>query len=143
MEEDKAELYKLVKEEAKLLLEHTTKKERQRLNCETINGGSSTSCIYGQMTGSCHSERALFLIQKCANKVYANHGVGNYLTNYILNGSPLKYKTTSLVRLAEYASPIEYMLDGEGNIYRYDIVSQNVKNLIAYLRNETDILELN
>lgn len=145
MEEDKKELYKLVKAEAKLLLEYAAPEERQRLDCKTINGGSSTSCIYGQITGSCHSERALFLIQKCAKKVYTNHHLDYGLTNYILNGSPLKFKTTSIGRLANYASPIEYMLDGEGNIYRNDTqtVSQNVKNLIAYLRNETDILELN
>ncbi len=61
-------LKKAVVAEALLLRKHATKEEINRLRLDTINGFNSNSCIYGQMTAtSCNSERAVELLNRCAN----------------------------------------------------------------------------
>lgn len=60
------QLNKLVIKEINNLIIHATKTERRRLNYKYFNPNHTTKCIYGQMTGSCDSERAKQLLNKCA-----------------------------------------------------------------------------
>ena len=59
-------LKQLVIDEATKLRLHATEAERDRLNFENLNPDRATLCIYGQMTGTCWSERAAKLLSLCA-----------------------------------------------------------------------------
>jgi len=52
--------------EATALKQHATKNELKKLNFQTLDPGERHNCIYGQMTGDCHSARALTLLNLCA-----------------------------------------------------------------------------
>lgn len=58
-------LKKLVVKEVLNLRKYATKKEIEKLDLNTLNPEKSNFCIYGQMTGSCFSERAYTLLNKC------------------------------------------------------------------------------
>ncbi len=58
-------LKKAVVKEALLLRKHATKEEKDKLNIKTISCDIK-NCTYGQMTGSCYSDRAFELLKKCA-----------------------------------------------------------------------------
>lgn len=60
-------------EEAFNLKKYATPEELRRLNIENLNPLSVYECIYGQMTGSCNSKRALELIQKCCSEGYKSN----------------------------------------------------------------------
>lgn len=57
-------------DEAKLLAKHCTREEKDRLVLELIEPQAHDKCIYGLMTGSCHSDRALSLINVCSKGPY-------------------------------------------------------------------------
>lgn len=59
-------------EEATNLKKYATPEELDKLTLERLNPANVFNCIYGQMTGSCNSARALELIQKCCPKAYQN-----------------------------------------------------------------------
>ena len=130
-------LEQLVIEEAINLKLHAKKSELQKLNIYYLNGDNSKTCIYGQMTNHCESERALTLIKKCAIRVY-NIGI-NDTFNGELNGSPLEINVKANNRLLHYISPIEKFL------YKYkpSEYSNSIKinKLVAFLKNETQILK--
>lgn len=56
----------LTVEEAYALRRHATAEEIARLNFDTLDPGSPLRCVYGQMTGHCHNERARRLISVSA-----------------------------------------------------------------------------
>ena len=108
-----------VRKEAEALRVHATKEERERLDIETLNPNQVTKCVYGLTTGSCFSERAVELIQNCAPVYYSTRSLSTLEIKYSYN----------IIRW----SPIEvYIQQPEANN----------ANLIAYLRGETDNLEL-
>lgn len=63
------QLYKGAVKEASKLRIHLTQEEKESLDFETLDAGKPILCIYGQATGSCWSERADYLISKCASKI--------------------------------------------------------------------------
>lgn len=118
------ELKELVREEARNLREKATKEELARLDIKTLYPSSITECIYGMITGDCFSDRAVSLIRQCCSQVIEGGSI-SYSEEII--GSPIDYKRI------EFWSPIEkYITEDEGNN----------ANLIAYLKGETDTLEL-
>lgn len=60
----------LVIQEAKNLRKLATREEKDQLNLVTLNPRNEWKCIYGQMTGSCFSDRAEELIVKSCQRVY-------------------------------------------------------------------------
>ncbi len=58
-------LKKLVIEEAILLKQHARIDELEALNFNKLYPNRRKSCIYGQMTGDCHSNRAIDLLNLC------------------------------------------------------------------------------
>ena len=54
----KQEFLNDVEHEVRMLKKHGTKEELSRMNLVCFNPLSSKQCVYGQMTGSCESERA-------------------------------------------------------------------------------------
>lgn len=109
-----------VKKEAEALRVNATAEELGRLDFDRLNPNSATRCIYGQMTHECDSPRATELITKCTK-------------TYIEAASDI-HRIKLNEKFAEFRwSPIEfYILQDD---------ARNA-NLIAYLRGETETLEL-
>jgi len=130
--ERKLLMQKLVKEEATNLLKYAKKKELNNLNFERLNPESIFSCIYGQMTGDCFTDRSTKLITKCASRVYkydSNFG-NNTLKNNKINGSPKEEDRD------DYWSPIEVFIATKVNQN-----NGNNKMLVDYLKGERKTLK--
>lgn len=131
-------LFQLVKEESASLLKHASKTELSKLDINKVDN-SRSSCIYGQMTGHCNSRRAIQLIKECSSHVY---NVVNRC-ELTLNGSPKDKDRGNGIGIF-FFSPIETMLqeiDTRQQYYPFK-VTDNIRNLVNYLRGETDELVL-
>ncbi len=97
------ELKKLVVQEALKLRKYAKKSERAKLNFWYLDSHSTLSCIYGQMTGNCHSPRAVQLLNKCtvpySKEVFCNNKYDYYrksdqkefIRSDIRDFSPIEY----------------------------------------------------
>lgn len=130
-------LKQLVKKEAKALLTHATKEERESLDFNNLDPDHKSRCIYGQMTGRCTSKRASQLIRKSCEKVYRFGEAGPIDEDAVLSGKPRKNRNDNLhswlPEPLEYFSPIEVYILNPG--------AKN-KELIEYLRGERKTLDL-
>lgn len=132
--------------EANNIKTHATAEEIASLDFETLDPNRVHRCIYGQMTGHCDSSRAIELIQKCTARYVVDNQVTairfvqegfNRIINH-LNGETVenlnrKRPTAFLSNETAHYSMIEaYILLPE---------AKN-KSLIAYIKGETEILEL-
>ncbi len=63
----KKQLLTAVMEELNDIKRYAFKKEIAKLDIKTFDYGNEDHCIYGQMTGNCHSKRATKLVNKCCN----------------------------------------------------------------------------
>ncbi len=126
-------LKELARIEVENIKQHATKKEISKLNIETFDPNDHGECIYGQMTGSCNSKRAMNLIIECCNKVLSTEGMDeNILDRCILNGEPRKLEDFN-DRIDYYVSPVESL------IYRQKTAGPKI---IKYLKGETETLKL-
>lgn len=110
-----------VRKEAEALRVHATVEERERLDVETMAPYDCERDIYGQMTGEFDSGRATELKKQCAP--------------VFVSGDIQDFKAIGIHEcFADFSwTPIDYyILGGESNN----------ANLIAYLRGETETLEL-
>lgn len=128
-------LHKLVKAEAKKLKENAFKKELDNLDIDTLCPINELSCIYGQMTGTCTSERADKLMRLSCTRIYipSSEGVKGTLNGDIKDIK--KKRCHHIWDSYEYFSPVE--------IFIAKTVNQNNGNnkaLIAYLKGETKTL---
>lgn len=115
-----------VTQEAKNIRKYATKDERARLDFERLIPQSPRRCIYGQMTGTCRSSRAIQLLSKCALPYWS------FKTSRKLPEA--KRKNTSYGESDIYFSPIEsYIMQPKADN----------KALIAFIKGETDTLSLN
>jgi hypothetical protein len=109
-----------VRKEAEALRIHATKDERERLDIKQLDGSDPERCIYGLLTGECDSDRASELIQTC--------------TNVFLQYKACSDELEVVVGFKKWRwSPIEVYIGKP---------EANNANLIAYLRGETETLEL-
>lgn len=121
------ELKELVKQEADLLKQYATKEELAELDFSELFPTQINLCIYGQMTGFCFSTRATELIKKCAKpfskdpQTYDSLVDGSFKNAQSGYGGRLDY------------TAIEFYICQDG--------AKNA-NLIAYLKGETQNLEL-
>lgn len=130
-------LEQLVIDEAILLKQHATKEEINKLNYKKLDGCSRYSCIYGQITGNCVSERAYELIRNCCHRVYRPTDDFSTLAGR-LNGKPKVLEKPSS-RLSHYVSPIEnFLFKNKINEWA---TSEKVEKLVAFLKGESDKLE--
>lgn len=125
-------LKQLVLKEATALRQQATKEELGKLDLNWFDAGSAYSCIYGQMTDSCNSERAQELIVNCCERIYktdGGYGAFGRITESSLGESPKKLEKY-YDRLDYYCSPIEkYILTlGKEN------EEYGNKSLISYLK---------
>lgn len=131
-----------VRKEVDAVKLNATPNEIARLEFKKLEPTSFTRCIYGQMTGDCQSLRASELILLCCPRYFENN-LGNYesLEDAVgeVNGkqiagigSPEKlyqHRSDWLIHLSALEA---YILAPEAKS----------ENLIAYLKGETDTLDL-
>lgn len=109
-----------VRKEAEALRVHATKEERERLGIEQLDPSDVRLCIYGLMTGECDSARATKLIKKCAR--------------VLIDGACDLDDIKLAAEFKNYHwSPIEFYIT---------YPEAKNANLIAYLRGETETLDL-
>jgi len=113
----------LVISEATKLKEHATPKELEKLNPLTLKGSDSQQCPYGQMTGTCFSQRAEELVNKC--------GVLYSLDLFEIQKPPHELYRWGGVH--DGFSAMEFYTAQEGN---------KADRLIAFLKGKTETLEL-
>lgn len=131
-----------VRKEAEALRVHATGEEREKLDIEELRPSNISHCIYGQMTGNCYSLRAAALISQCCVRYFRKEIMPDFFKHNTtleniqkgVNGMSVKDFIEHRTRCDEvHFSAIEaYILLPE---------ARNA-NLIAYLKGETDTLEL-
>jgi hypothetical protein len=128
-----------VAKEAKALKEHAKQDELADLNFDELVPTDFSQCIYGQITGDCNSPRALALIEKCCTKYFVNNMT--YIQN---NGmSAVKESVAGLVAPSNFKSNRGWMINYLSSIEAYIVTPHaKSKNLIAYLKGETNDLKL-
>ena len=131
-----------VRKEAEALRVHATKEERETLNFRNLNPVNADNCIYGQMTGSCFSKRAAILIHACCVRYFQHNAVPGFLD------------VANMERLQQYVNGVTVnnfvSVRSSGHhechfsaIEAYICLPEaRNANLIAYLRGETETLEL-
>lgn len=126
-----------VKKEIISLRKHATPEETHRLSLEEINPTTRYKCIYGLMTGSCQSPRAIKLISKCCKRYVdtsspmdiPEKGFKCIAAN--INGTKPKVQRTAV--WLSYLSSLE----------AYSCLrSAKIKNVVKYLKGETNNLSL-
>lgn len=118
----KSEFLALVQEELDTIKVNATKGEIKRLNFGGFIHHSSLSCIYGQMTGRCCSDRA----KEIFPKKYDTIG-GGYCDTY------RPFKTQNLEHGTSF-TPLEK--------YLYMVKAPQHKKLIQYLKGEINTIKL-
>ncbi len=130
-----AELKRLVVEEATALKTNAKLGEIEKLNFEALDPTEHTACIYGQMTGSCFSKRAMELIKKCATTMIDGR-IGDTVTPVMD-----RQVTNKRVRVSregtKYWSPIEVFIA----INRHENKAK-IEPLIKFLKGEKEVLNL-
>jgi hypothetical protein len=124
--------------EAKALKNHATKEELERLNVKCMNPEFPSTCIYGQMTGNCRSERATELIELCCKRFFVNDYCSARLADGFeaiqkrVNGEKLDNIKLDRAQLNHFSSIETYILTPENKS----------GELIAFLRDERKDLVL-
>ena len=139
MVQNQIELYKrlaeLVKEEAKNLRINATAEELNNLTDTILSPDSPTKCLYGLMTGSCESSRAIKLINICCS-VRIKNFKGIMSDNYELSESSFlkapRRNNWSIKTENMRFSPIEVML--------WLAPASDIKMLVKYLRSEIRVM---
>jgi hypothetical protein len=131
-----------VRKEAEALKVHATKEELAKLDFDKLDPQSPSECYYGQMTGSCASSRAHTLIAKCCsvmvvNAGYEPEGVG---VASIMTKKPVSKSYMRQIRDdGDNITYLKYISAMEAYIM---LPEAKNANLIAFLRGETETLEL-
>lgn len=147
----KKEFLKDVEHEIKMLRQHATKNELENL-LDYIDGQSVSSCIYGQLTGSCESLRAKELMNKSCIRVVHDNKDGFKLS--LISGLWQKRENETFRDIKkfindEYNSQMWKLLEGERNYEYYSALEVYIllkgskhKNILNYLKYKTNELSL-
>lgn len=144
MQYTEADLIADVKAEAEKLKNTATATELARLNIKYVRPDSHSHCIYGQITGSCFSGRATALIMACTPRYFERDVIEWVCTQdekmpvneaiRFANGTVVEsFASDRQQRWPMHYSAIEAYICTEG---------AKIKNLVGYLKGETDTLEL-
>jgi hypothetical protein len=122
-----------VRKEAEALRVHATKEELGRLDFEQLQPSHEDQCIFGLMTGNCYSKRAAELINICAISHFdllpdSIDEVGEFKVD-----KEEDFIATRIHQRGTTFSAIEAYIC---------LPEAHNENLIAFLKGETDNLEL-
>jgi hypothetical protein len=130
-----------VRKEAEALRVHATQEERERLDFKLFNPYHYDGCIYGLATRDCHSKRAVQLIELCACR-YFKPGVFDDIKQNGVNGIGISVNGVKVENFGKRANGIGKPSHFSA-IEAYILLPEaNNESLIAFLRGETDNLEL-
>lgn len=143
----KEQFLKDVEKEVRALKRNATEEELSNLDALILNPQSQRSCIYGQLTGSCHSLRASQLIFNCCKRfVEFPDGVDVFHADKgfskikgLINGSKIKGVKDADQFYDTRSWDIKYFSSIETYIM---FPNAKNKNLIAFLRGERKDLVL-
>jgi hypothetical protein len=125
-------LIELTIKEATKLRKTATQEELDRLRIEWFMPSNREKCIYGQMTGSCDSRRAVELIQGCNSRVLDSR-------DYFLGDVKLGGKPSNSHRY-EYFTPLEMFIGLRvglfNNALQVNQLNGNNKILIDFLKDK-------
>jgi hypothetical protein len=131
-----------VRKEAEALRVHATKEELGRLDIETLDPEALRKCIYGCMTGHCHSDRAIDLIGKCACRYFKDAHFAD-IKDEGFDRIARKVNGTSVPDLYTNRKNEEQASVHYSAIEAYILLPEaNNASLISYLRGETETLTL-
>jgi hypothetical protein len=136
-----------VMHEVEMLRQHATPDEVANLNLATFDPKTIYNCIYGQMTGRCTSNRAKELMDVACIRMV--HNPSNYCdgmeyykpldvddARFNVNG---EYNPAEMFNSHFGGRTFSYMSAIEGYILTENA---NIEGIMAYLKGETDTLEL-
>lgn len=127
-----------VTKEVTALKTHATKNELHKLSAALLDPSDVFNCYYGLMTDCCHSERAVELIKICAIR-------------YVVDCTLTSTTAEGFQRISEHVCTkgMDDFESGRGFSGYYSALEAYAllkdaknENIIAYLKGETDILEL-
>lgn len=132
-----------VTKEAQALRVHATAEERSKLSFESLKPSNMNNCIYGLMTGNCFTERAALLIDQCCVRFFKHEIMPDYFRVSATIDNILK--GVNGVKVENFVEERTGIADGMhySAIEAY-ILLPDAKNanLIAYLKGETETLDL-
>jgi hypothetical protein len=130
-----------VKKEAEALRVHATKEELGSLNLDQLFPESIYKCIYGLMTGNCSSVRAAMLINTCACR-YVKDACLTEIQEQGFERIQKKVNGANVVNFVKERTEGPYTRHYSA-IEAYILLPEaRNENLIAYLKGETETLEL-
>lgn len=123
--------------ECNALREHATPEELGRVNKE-IDPLSTTACIYGRMTGSCKSVRAVDLIRKCCMTSIELLTGWRLILSEVLDDSIMK-AVKGTIAAEGREDEFDYLSALEAYIH---FPAANIPAIQSYLTGQTQTLEL-
>lgn len=129
-----------VRKEAENLKVHAMREEINRLDISFLNPRDRNTCIYGMVANDCHSDRAIDLIEKCCVRYFKNEDFTS-IKNEGFNGI---VKRVNGATVREFKSDRQRSIPGHYSVIEAYILLPEAKNanLIAFLKGETETLEL-
>ena len=125
----------LIKQEADNLKKFATQDEIDNLDFDDLYPTHNNNCIYGQMTGDCHNERAIELLKLCTIPF------SDTVTTYQKPTRTFEFIET----IGRAFSPIEYFIamDYHGCMYGESIEKKEYNNelLIDYIKGNSNTLD--
>jgi|GEM_PF-1640369 len=135
-----------VRKEARMLKQSATEEELSRLSLNDLQPDFGGYCIYGQMTGSCFSMRASELIFKCCPRFFNGRRFDDFKLDAQIAMQSANGATIKGVKTVKdfYEHRICFGDEWYFSVIESYIMIPAAKNaeLIAYLKGETDTLEL-
>lgn len=119
------EYLEAVKSEICNIKKHATEQEKGALNINLLIPETNGYCIYGLMTGTCHSNRAIELITLCATKEFGFCSIKSDMR------VDFKLPTERLIRAF---TPLEHYITN----YR-----ENNAHILNFIKGKTEKLALN
>ena len=134
MKYSKRQFLEEVKTEVESLKKFATEEELENLDFGHLEPTDDSLCIYGLMTGSCHTNRAIELIEKCCRK-YVDYR-GNIRVRNFTDIKPIDKGVPTVFRQ-------QFELQFLSSLEAYIMLPRaKNRNVIQYLKGETDTLTL-
>jgi len=139
-----------VRKEAEALRVHATKEELGRLDITSFDPSHYDSCIYGQMTYTCFSTRAAFLIFNCCKRYFKSEDEDmTTMEEYAKAGRVLEVVNGEKIDGVTDAEGLSWHRSNRSHVFHFSAIEAYImlpeaknENLIAFLRGETETLEL-
>jgi hypothetical protein len=142
MKYNKQQFLKDVRDEIDAIKKHATKEEIGNLDFNKLYPDRENSCVYGLMTGNCHSRRAAVLITKCCQRYFKRDDTqdmpvskGFKAIKGLINGAKVNGFVSERIQ--------EYDITHFSSLETYILLPEaKNKNVIEYLKGESGRLVL-